>query len=106
LNRKISEVLNDFLGHIKQLILEGIKAGKIRADVDVDMAAMTFFGMLQGLVTIWSLSGFPSRLEIKNESMWKFYFEAIKKKMLYLPQGQWPEDSLFLPEGTRQNLYS
>lgn len=80
LNRKISEVLNDFLGHIKQLISEGIKAGEIRADVDVDMAAMTFFGMLQGLVTIWSLSGFPSTLEIKNESMWKFYLEAIKKK--------------------------
>ena len=80
LNRKISEVLNDFLGHIKQLISEGIKAGEIRADVDVDMAAMTFFGMLQGLATIWSLSGFPSTLEIKNESMWKFYLEAIQKK--------------------------
>ena len=82
LNRKISEVLNGFLGHIKQIILEGIKAGEIREDIDVDMAATTFFGMLQGLVTIWSLSGFPSTLEIKNESMWKFYLEAMKKEDL------------------------
>jgi len=80
LNRKISEVLNNFLGHIKQLLLDGIKTGEIREDVDVDMAATTFFGMLQGLVTIWSLNGFPSILEIKNESMWKFFFEAIKKE--------------------------
>jgi AcrR family transcriptional regulator len=80
LNEQISVVLNSFLGHIKQIILEGIKVGQIREDVDVDMAAITFFGMLQGLVTIWSLSGFPSTLEIKNESMWKFFFEAIKKE--------------------------
>lgn len=79
LNGKISEVLISFLDHIKQLILEGIKAGEIREDVDVDMAATTFFGMLQGLVTIWSLNRFPSMLEIKNESMWKFFFEAIRK---------------------------
>jgi AcrR family transcriptional regulator len=80
LNQKVSEVLNSFLDYTKQLILEGIKAGKIREDVDVDMAATAFFGMLQGLVTIWSLSGFPSTLEIKNESMWKFFFEAIRKE--------------------------
>ncbi len=80
LNRKISEVLSGFLGHIKQLILAGIKAGEIREDIDVDMAATSFFGMLQGLVTIWSLSGFPSMLEIKNESMWGFFLDAVKKK--------------------------
>jgi AcrR family transcriptional regulator len=80
LNRKISEVLNRFLGHIKQLILDGIKSGEIREDVDVDMAATTFFGMLQGMVTIWSLSGFSPRSEIKNESMWNFFFEAVKKE--------------------------
>jgi AcrR family transcriptional regulator len=80
LNRQISEVLNNFLSHIKQIILEGIKAGEIREDIDVDMAATTFFGMLQGLVTIWSLSGFPSTLEIKNESIWNIFLEAIKKR--------------------------
>jgi hypothetical protein len=62
--------------------LEGIKKGDIREEVEVDMAAMTFFGMLQGLVTIWSLSGFPSVPEIKKESMWKFYLDAIKKEVI------------------------
>ena len=80
LNRKISEVLNNFLDHIKNIISAGIKSGVIREDINVDMAATTFFGMLQGLVTIWSLRGFPSALEIKYESMWDIFLEAIKKK--------------------------
>jgi AcrR family transcriptional regulator len=80
LNRKISEVLNSFLDHIKNIISAGIKTGAIRKNIDVDMAATTFFGMLQGLVTIWSLSGFPSTLEIRHESMWNIFLEAIKKR--------------------------
>ncbi len=80
LNRKISEVLDRFLGHIKQIISEGIKLGEIREDITVDMAATTFFGMLQGLVTIWSLGGFPSTLEIRYESVWNIFLEAIRKR--------------------------
>jgi len=81
LNRKISEVLDRFLDHIKQVITAGIELGEIRQDINVDMAATTFFGMLQGLVTIWSLSGFPSTLERRYESVWNIYLEAIKKRM-------------------------
>jgi AcrR family transcriptional regulator len=80
LNGKIFEVLNSFLGEIKRLLFEGIKAGEIRKDIDVDMAATTFFGMLQGLATIWSLDGFRPKLEMKNESMWKFFLQIIKKR--------------------------
>ena len=80
LNGKISEVLNSFLAEIKRLIFEGIKAGEIREDIDVDMAGTAFFGMLQGLATIWSLGGVFPKLENKNESMWKFFLEAIKKE--------------------------
>jgi AcrR family transcriptional regulator len=80
LNGKIFEVFNSFLGEIKRLISEGIKAGEIRKDIDVDMAATTFFGMLQGLATIWSLDGFRPKVEINRESMWKFFLGAIKKE--------------------------
>jgi AcrR family transcriptional regulator len=79
LNKRISGVLKGFLEHIRRLISEGIKAGEIREDIDVDMAAMIFFGMLQGWVTIWSLSEFSPLLEMRNEAMWEFFLEAIKK---------------------------
>lgn len=80
LSGKISGVLKSFLGEIKRLIFEGIEAGEIRKDLDVDMAATAYFGMLQGLATIRSLGGVFPKLEIQNESMWKFFLEAIKKE--------------------------
>jgi AcrR family transcriptional regulator len=88
LNGKISGVLKSFLGEIKHLLLEGIKAGEIRKDIDVDMAATTFFGMLQGLATIWSLNGFRPKLEMKNESMWKFFLQTVKKEEDKTPAGE------------------
>lgn len=82
LNRKISDVLKHFLDHIKNIISTGIKGGVIRNDISVDMAATAFFGMLQGLVTIWSLSGFPETLEMKHQSMWDLFLQAIKTQDL------------------------
>jgi len=78
LNRKISDVLNHFLDHIKNIISMGVKVGVIRENINVDMAATAFFGMLQGLVTIWSLSGFPETLEMKHQAMWDLFLQAIK----------------------------
>ncbi len=78
LNQKISVVLNTFLDRIKQILVEGIKAGEIRESIDADMAATAFFGMLQGVVTVWALNGFPSTLEIENASIWNIFLEAIK----------------------------
>ena len=80
LNRKIFEVLNKYLGHIKAIISKGIELGEIRGDVDPDTAAKIFFGMIQGLVTIWYLGSYNFTLEEKNESMWNIFYEAVKKR--------------------------
>lgn len=80
LNRKIFEVLNKYLGHIKVIISKGIELGEIREDVDPDTAAKIFFGMIQGLVTIWYLGSYNFILEEKNESMWNIFCEAVKKR--------------------------
>ncbi len=77
-NRKISVVLNTFLDRLKQVLVDGIKAGEIRKSVDADMAATFFFGMHQGLATIWALGGFPSTLQKKSDSMCKMFLEGIK----------------------------
>jgi hypothetical protein len=79
LNQRISAVLNTFLERIKQVIFGGIEAGEIRESVDADMAAVAFFGMLQGVVTIWALNGSPPTLETEGESMSHIYLEGIKR---------------------------
>jgi len=80
LNQKISGVLAGFMARIRQIILEGVQSGEIREDVNVDMAAAAFFGMLQGMATIGSLTGFPPMSGIRNESVWKFFSDAVKKE--------------------------
>jgi len=80
LKRKIFEVLNKYLGHVKGIISKGIELGEIREDVNPDTAAKIFFGMIQGLVTIWYLGSYNFILEERNESMWNIFCEAVKNR--------------------------
>ena len=80
LNRKIFEVLNKYLDHIKGIITKGMALGEIREDVNPDTAAKIFFGMIQGLVTIWYLGNYNFILEEKKESMWDIFYEAVRRR--------------------------
>lgn len=80
LNRKIFEVLNKYLGLIKGIISKGIESGEIREDLNPDTAAKIFFGMIQGLVTIWYLGNYNFVLEEEKESMWDIFCEAVKRR--------------------------
>lgn len=78
LNKKIFEVLNKYIGHIKDILLKGVKTGQIKQDINLDTAAIIFFSMIQGLVSIWYLSDYNFTLEQKYISSWKFFREAIR----------------------------
>jgi len=78
LNKKIFEVLNKYIGHIKDILLKGVKTGQIKQDINLDTAAIVFFSMIQGLVSIWYLSDYNFTLEQKYISSWKFFREAIR----------------------------
>ncbi len=66
LNNKIFGVIGEYTGRFKDILAEGIKAGVIRQDIDLDTIATLFFGMTQGLVNIWALSNFSFNLEEKS----------------------------------------
>lgn len=80
LNRKIFDVLNKYIGHIKDILLKGVETGEIKQDIDLEMAAMIFFGMIQGLASIWALSNYNFILEQKSMSIWKIFNEAVTKR--------------------------
>ena len=80
LNKKIFDVLNKYIGHIKDILLKGVEAGEIRKDINTEMAATIFFSMIQGLATIWALSGYNFNLEEKYPSLWSFFRKAIKDR--------------------------
>lgn len=79
LNQRVLEVLSKYISHIKKLLLEGIKTGEIRRDIDPEMTATSFFGTMQGLITLWALSNYNFVLEKKFRSLWDLFHRAIKK---------------------------
>lgn len=79
LNKKIYDVINKYLERIQEILSDGIKAGYIRPDIDIEGSARLFFGMIQGLVNIWSLSQYKFDLHDKYPPLWNIFFKGISK---------------------------
>jgi len=80
LNRKIYDVLNNYIEHIKDIIILGIQSKEIKADIDPGMTATTFFGVIQGLVSLWALSNYTFTLEEKYPGLWHFFSQSIQHR--------------------------
>jgi len=79
LNRKIFGVLTQYISRIKELLATGAESGEIGQDINLDMAATMFFGMTQGLVTIWALSDYSFSVEQRYASLWDVLCKGIKE---------------------------
>jgi len=77
LNRKIYDVIDKYVSHLKDILSQGVKAGEVRDDIDLDSAAILLFGMIQGLVNIWALSNYSFNLEERYVPLWHVFREAI-----------------------------
>jgi AcrR family transcriptional regulator len=80
LNRKVSEVITNYVTSLKHLLSEGIKTGEIKEELDIEAAALILFGMIQGLVNIWALSNYDFNLEEKYKQLWEVFRASIVKK--------------------------
>ena len=79
LNRKIFGVLTQYISRIKELLGIGVQTGEIGQDINLDMAAMAFFGMAQGLATIWALSDYSFSVEQRYTALWDVLCKGIEK---------------------------
>jgi len=77
LNRKAAEAIQGYTASIENLLLEGVHAGEIRDDIDLDAAATMIFSMIHGLVCIWTLGNQDFQLRGKYESLWTVFKDAI-----------------------------
>jgi len=80
LDKQVYSVINKYVGRIKDILEEGRKSRVIRKGINLDAAAILFFGMTQGLVNTWALSQYSFNLEEKYVSTWEIFREAIVKK--------------------------
>jgi AcrR family transcriptional regulator len=79
LNKRLSEIINKYIEEIKSLLRRGVESGELRENLDLDGTALLFFGMIQSLVNIWTLSNYEMNLEESYESTWNALKECIKK---------------------------
>jgi AcrR family transcriptional regulator len=80
LNREVYENINIYIEKLKELIKEGVGAGFIRDDIDLDSCAMLLFCMIQGMVNVWALGRYGFDLSDKFEVLWTVFSEAIIKR--------------------------
>lgn len=80
LNRKISGIIDRYIGCLKELLSHGVESGEVRDDIDLEAAATILFGMIQGLVNKWALTDYDFDLEEKFSSLWLVFREAVTKR--------------------------
>jgi len=73
LNKKVSGHIHIYVGRLRLLLSDGVRAGLVRQDIDLDAAALLLFGMIQGLVNIWALNGYKFDLVERYSELWKVY---------------------------------
>jgi len=79
LNKKINDVIDEYIGRIREILTYGVKAGEIREDVNLDATAVSFFSTLQGLVSIWALSNYSFNLQQRYLPIFDLLRQAIAK---------------------------
>lgn len=70
LNKKVSENIQTYIARLRVVLSDGVRAGVVRQDVDLDAAALLLFGMIQGLVNLWALSVYKFDLVKKYSDLW------------------------------------
>lgn len=82
LNTRAALTVERYISSLKDLHAEGMDRGSIRRDIDPEAAATLLFGLIQGLVSIWTLRNGSFDLNTKFTELWHIYKEAI------LPRGE------------------
>jgi AcrR family transcriptional regulator len=80
LNRRVSQAIEKYTGCLKDLLIEGVRSGEIRDDINLDAAAMALFGIVQGLINIWALGNYSFDPKERYAVLWSIFREAIIKR--------------------------
>jgi AcrR family transcriptional regulator len=70
LNKKVSDNIQIYVDRLRVVLSDGVRAGVVRQDVDLDAAALLLFGMIQGLVNMWALNAYKFDLVKRYSDLW------------------------------------
>jgi AcrR family transcriptional regulator len=75
--RQIAEVLEKYLRSLRELLAAGIQSGEVKKGFNLDDAAVSLFGIIQGLVNLWALSGYNFDLEKRFDRLWMLFLQTV-----------------------------
>jgi len=78
LNQRVCDNLQKYLDHIKTILENARWAGLVRRDLDVEAGATLLFGMIQGVVDLWTLNNYRFNLVEKYKALWPLFHRAIQ----------------------------
>lgn len=77
IRKKILQLIQRYLKKIEDQLLAGRALGLIREDINPNMAAMAFMGLIQSTITIWSYNDFKFVPKKLHADLWNVYKEGI-----------------------------
>ncbi len=77
LNNQAEQTILLYISALKALLAKGVHDGAVRPDIDTEAAATLLFGLIQGAVSIWTLSNGGFKLKQKFADLWRIYRESI-----------------------------
>ena len=79
LRPRVVSVLDAYVERIRGILRKGVEEESLRADLDVDAAAFTFYGMVQGLASLWVLSETPWQPSDQGDPVWETYKRGVAR---------------------------
>ena len=80
LNKQAYQTINRYIARLQELLAEGVRDGAVRDDIDLQASATLLFGLIQGLVNMWSVSDQKFSLMEKYAQLWQVYRQAIIRR--------------------------
>jgi len=80
LNKKLAGIIDNYINVLRDLFEQAVASGEMRNNIDLHVATQLLFGMIQGLVTIWTLNNRNFNLVERYEELWKLFLRIIIEK--------------------------
>ena len=87
LRPRVVSVLDAYVERVKGILRQGVEEESLRPDLDVDAAAFTFYGMVQGLASLWVLSETPWQPSDQGDPVWETYKRGVARVHSTAPAG-------------------
>ena len=77
IRKNISRLIQKYLRKIEKILISAIKLGLVKEDMNPEVSAIAFLGLIQSIVTVWSYKNFNFIPKIIHAQLWNIYWQGI-----------------------------